>query len=459
MKQFTEVYDCDSITINVTNNCNLNCSYCFEHDKNQNMMPSKVAIDIIDASYKEVDKNIGDFTINIFGGEPMLNWTAIKDLIDHCNKKKYKVRYGITTNLTILTDEMIEYIDDNSIMLLVSIDGLKHVHDKNRCNSFDTVHANLKKLIDRKLTLFVEARMTILPEDVNNALEGVMMLINMGIDNICPMPVTDVEWSDLDIMELELYYQSLMAYYVGLLNDDTLKRNISIKNTDEILTNVLEPDIDDPIMCPIFSNKWCAFDTNGDIYPCHQGPTSEKKFKEELYIGNLYTGVDETKLKPEDTYTSYSLDRCKDCVGKSICKGGCPTQNMRETGVYDEPSEGHCRTSVALVNAVLKYRDGLMSASNIRNRMLNLLKENLKLKQYVDILYNETDLNDDLVLTTRIMHLKEMIDNLGEKNLLPTFKDYINSKISVILAFQLSKKGVSLDGMEEKLKKEEYNNG
>jgi len=457
MKQFREIYECDSITLNVTNNCNLSCPYCFEHAKNEQMMSAQTAIDIIDASYREVDKSIGDFTINLFGGEPMLNWAAIKALIDHCNEKKYKVRYGVTTNLTILTDEMIDYIDDNSIMLLVSIDGVRYVHNKNRCDSFDIVYSNLKRLIARKLTLFVEARMTILPEDALFALDGIKLLIELGVDNICPMPVTDVEWSDMHISELEEYYADLMEYYVGLLNNDTLKRNISIKNTDEILTNVLEPEIDDPIMCPIFSNKWCAFDTNGDIYPCHQGPTSEKKFKDELYLGNLYTGVDETKLKIGDTHASYSKEECKDCVGKSICKGGCPTQNMRESGVYDEPSDGHCKTNIALVKAVLKYRDKLMDASNIRNRMVNLLKENLKLKQYVDVLYNETDLNNDLVLGTRVAHLMEMVSNLGEKNLLPTFKVYIDSKIKVILAFQLSKRGVTLDDMVKKLKEEENN--
>jgi uncharacterized protein len=423
------------------------------------MMSPQTAIDIIDASYREVDKSIGDFTINIFGGEPLLNWKTIKALIDHCNEKKYKVRYGITTNLTILTDEMLEYIDDNSIMMLVSIDGIKYVHDKNRCDSFDIVHSNLKKLIDRKLAIFVEARMTILPEDVEYALNGIKMLIDMGIDNICPMPVTDVEWDFVHTMRLEYYYKQLMEYYVDLLNDDTIKRNISIKNTDEILTNVLEPEIDDPIMCPIYSNRWCAFDTNGDIYPCHQGPTSEKKFKDDLYIGNLYTGVDETKLNKEDIHASYPKEECNNCIGKSICKGGCPTQNMRETGIYDEPSSGHCKTSIALVKAVLKYREKLMNASNIRNRMINLLKENLKLKQYVDILYSETDLDDSLTLTTRIMHLKEMVDNLGKKNILPTFKQYIDSKISIILAYQLSKKGVSLDEMTKKLDRKENING
>jgi uncharacterized protein len=422
-------------------------------------MSSETAIDIINASYREVDKSVGDFTINIFGGEPLLNWGTIKALIDHCNKKKYKVRYGITTNLTILTDEMIDYIDDNSIMLLVSIDGLPHIHDKNRCDSYNVVYTNLRKLIDKKLTLFIEARMTILPEDVQYALDGIKMLIRLGIDNICPMPVTDVEWSDLHIAELELYYQNLMRYYIGLLNDDSLNRNISIKNTDEILTNVLEPEIDDPIMCPIYSNKWCAFDTNGDIYPCHQGPTSEQKFKDDLYIGNLYIEVDETKLCQEDIHASYPKEECDNCIGKSICKGGCPTQNMRETGIYDEPSSGHCKTSIALVKAVLKYREELMNASNIRNRMINLLKENLKLKQYVDILYNETDLDDSLTLTTRIMHLKEMVDNLGKKNILPTFKQYIDSKISIILAYQLSKKGVSLDEMTKKLDRKENING
>jgi len=451
IKPFKEVYDCDSITINVTNNCNLNCTYCFEHAKNLQMMEPQVAIDIIDTAYNTIDKRSGDFTINIFGGEPLLNWPTIKALIDHCNKKKYKVKYGITTNLTILTDEIISYIDDNAIMMLVSIDGIKKIHNWNRCDSFKTVYSNLKKLIDADLALFVEARMTILPRDVKYAIHGIKMLIKMGVNNICPMPVTDVEWSDGDIKILEKHYIRTMEYYISQLNIAG-HRNIAIKNADEVLLNIMSPEIDDPIMCPIYSNKWCAFDTNGDIYPCHQGPTSTEPFKKNMYIGNIYTGVEIDRIRIGDIHATYSKEMCKDCIGKAICKCGCPVENLRETGSEEVPSDGYCKTQIALVNAVKAFHEKILASSNIRNRMLNVLKENLKIKDYIDLIYEKTNLEDSLVISSRILHIQEMIDNLKSDNLLPTFKEYIDARLKVILAYMLKNKNITLEEAEAKVR-------
>ena len=159
---FEEAYNLDSITINVTNACNLNCSYCFEHIKTNEYMTPETAIDIIKKSYHKIDPKLGMFTINIFGGEPLLNWKTVKAILGYVSTNHLRCKIGITTNLTILTEEMIKYFDDNDVMLLVSFDGVGH--DKNRCNTHDIVVNNLKKLISAGLGLFIEARLTITPE-------------------------------------------------------------------------------------------------------------------------------------------------------------------------------------------------------------------------------------------------------------------------------------------------------
>ena len=58
LEKFEDVYKCDSITINVTNNCNLSCIYCFEHNKQPEMMDSKTAIDIVDKAYNSRIQNL-----------------------------------------------------------------------------------------------------------------------------------------------------------------------------------------------------------------------------------------------------------------------------------------------------------------------------------------------------------------------------------------------------------------
>ena len=58
LKKFTDVYNCDSITLNVTDGCNIACRYCFEHDKHPAIMKPQTAIDIVDAAYNKVSSGV-----------------------------------------------------------------------------------------------------------------------------------------------------------------------------------------------------------------------------------------------------------------------------------------------------------------------------------------------------------------------------------------------------------------
>ena len=454
IKPFNEVYQLDSITLNMTNNCNLSCSYCFEHNKSvhKDMMDPKDAVEIIKTAYSSSYVNPrfnSSFTINFFGGEPFLNWPAMKAVIDYCDENKLKVNYGITTNFTILTDEILEYIDKYNLHLLVSIDGTKEIHDKNRSNSFDKVYSNLQKIKEKDLLIYVEARMTILPEDASCMFQSVKFLIDFGIDSICPMPVTDVEWSQEELDAYKNNFAEMVDYFITKSNEEDYKRNISIKNVNDMLINVLAPEVSDEMLCSIFSNKWCAIDTNGDVYPCHQLPTSTPEIKAKNKISNVFTGVEEDMILKEPRKVSYHKDECDNCNAKGTCKGGCPQENYRLNNKDDEPSEAYCKLHKIMADVMNKMQDTIMSMKHLRGRKLVLLKENLKIKDYIDFIFNETDLRDTLVASTRLTKVKEMIDNLGEEKILPTFKDYFQQKLVIIGAVILA---------ENKTRKEELLN-
>lgn len=445
IKPFNEVYKLDSITLNMTNNCNLSCSYCFEHNKSlhKDMMTPEVAVDVIKTAYSShyVNPKFNNkFSINFFGGEPMLNWPAIKAIIDYCTENKMDVIYGVTTNLTILTDEMLDYIDNYNIHLLVSIDGTKEVHDKNRSNSFDKVMENLQKLKDRDLLIYVEARMTILPEDAYQMFDSVKFLIDFGIDNVCPMPVTDVSWTTEQLEYYALNFRAVVNCFIAYSNKEDYSRNISIKNVNDMLINVLSPEVSDEMLCAIFNNRWCAIDTNGDVYPCHQLPTSEPDIKAKNKIGNIYTGVEEDMILKETKKVTYHKEECDTCSAKGTCKGGCPQENYRLNNKEDEPSEAYCNLHKIMAEVIKDSQDTIMSMKHLRGRQLVLLKENLKIKDYIDFVYNETNLRDTLTASTRLIKIKEMINNLGEEKILPTFKDYFQQKLVIIGATILTEK-------------------
>ena len=450
MENFTTVYSKpQAVTMLLTNDCNLACSYCFESNKGKDYMPKEMALDILKATYNVVDPMAGIFTLNMFGGEPLMNWKTFKAVCDYVLENNLKIRITATTNLTLLTDEMIDYIDELSIPILVSVDGIKEVHDKHRCNSFDKVIENMKKLIDRDLGYLIEARMTVAPDTAKYMYESVKMLVDLGINNIANVPASDLDWDAQSIQDYKDNYEKILDMYIDILNDETNKRNISLYKVDQALNLALEPIKEDTSMCNIGNPRWVIVDWKGDIWPCPDYPTTDNVDLIAGKIGNFYTGVDETKVDPKPMVATYELERCKGCEAISICKSGCPYENYTKNGKFNEPTIGYCTLQKAFVEIIKAYQDKLLEATNIRSRQLNVLIENLKVKKYYDEKVKTVNLFDR-EFGVRLNHFVEKYENLNNKgNILPSFDTYFKHELMTINAIVAAMVGKRVEFVED----------
>ena len=450
MENFTTVYSKpQAVTMLLTNDCNLACSYCFESNKGKDYMPKEMALDILKATYNVVDPMAGIFTLNMFGGEPLMNWDTFKAVCDYVLENNLKIRITATTNLTLLTDEMIDYIDELSIPILVSVDGIKEVHDKHRCNSFDKVIENMKKLIDRDLGYLIEARMTVAPDTARYMYESVKMLVDLGINNIANVPASDLDWDTQSIQDYKDNYEKILDMYIDILNDETNKRNISLYKVDQALNLALEPIKEDTSMCNIGNPRWVIVDWKGDIWPCPDYPTTDNVDLITGKIGNFYTGVDETKVDPKPMVATYELERCKGCEAISICKSGCPYENYTKNGKFNEPTIGYCTLQKAFVEIIKAYQDKLLEATNIRSRQLNVLIENLKVKKYYDEKVKTINLLDR-EFGVRLNHFVEKYENLNNKgNILPSFDTYFKHELMTINAIVAAMVGKRVEFVED----------
>ena len=450
MDNFTTVYSKpQAVTMLLTNDCNLACSYCFESNKGKDYMPKEMALDILKATYNVVDPMAGIFTLNMFGGEPLMNWDTFKAVCDYVLENNLKIRITATTNLTLLTDEMINYIDELSIPILVSVDGIKEVHDKHRCNSFDKVIENMKKLIDRDLGYLIEARMTVAPDTAKYMYESVKMLVDLGINNIANVPASDLDWDAQSIQDYKDNYEKILDMYIDILNDETNKRNISLYKVDQALNLALEPIKEDTSMCNIGNPRWVIVDWKGDIWPCPDYPTTDNADLIAGKIGNFYTGVDETKVDPKPMVATYELERCKGCEAISICKSGCPYENYTKNGKFNEPTIGYCTLQKAFVEIIKAYQDKLLEATNIRSRQLNILIENLKVKKYYDEKVKTINLLDR-EFGVRLNHFVEKYENLNNKgNVLPSFDTYFKHELMTINAIVAAMVGKRVEFVED----------
>jgi uncharacterized protein len=141
------------ITLQVTQNCNFRCSYCIyngppqsrQRTRSNKRMSWQTAKEAVDFLWNHsVDSSQVD--IGFYGGEPLLEFPLIRKVVDY-SKRLFLGRdltFNMTTNVTLLTMEMLHFLQDHNFNLLISLDGPREINDKNRVFSdgrgtFDSV--------------------------------------------------------------------------------------------------------------------------------------------------------------------------------------------------------------------------------------------------------------------------------------------------------------------------------
>ncbi|WP_313562016.1 Cys-rich peptide radical SAM maturase CcpM [Ruminiclostridium cellobioparum] len=147
------------ITIQLTQQCNLRCKYCVysgdyinrtHSSKRMSFEIAKKGIDFLIGHSKDCDH----ISVGFYGGEPLLEFELLKKCIEYTEERVEgkDVLFTLTTNATLLNNEIIEYFQEHKVSLIISLDGPKQVHDKNRrfafnnCGTFDKVIGNLKEI-------------------------------------------------------------------------------------------------------------------------------------------------------------------------------------------------------------------------------------------------------------------------------------------------------------------------
>lgn len=134
----------DRICISINNRCNLNCKYCHFHEKKDFIQKSSMdVLKILDNVIEYINKyNIPVFKIGFVGnGEPLLEMDDLKKYIIHIGSylKSGRIKAYTITNGLLVDKEKLEFFKEYNFNVGFSIDGIKEIHDKYRCNSFDKV--------------------------------------------------------------------------------------------------------------------------------------------------------------------------------------------------------------------------------------------------------------------------------------------------------------------------------
>ena len=454
MIKFNDLFVIKSATMNLTNNCNLKCSYCFEKGKNSDSMSMSDGIEI----FKRLYANFSLFksspteklSINFFGGEPFLNYTTMEAIINYTYENFISdVDFGVTTNLTILDEEKLEFIKKHNLFLLVSFDGLPETHNLNRDNSHDIVAENIKKVIDYGLNHLLQVRMTVHPNSINLFMKNVEYIVDiLKVDNLIPVIVSDAEWSEEAKKEMTKQYDELFHFFMIFTSNGDKYRNVFIKPVEEAIARCFLYYDKFATPCGFGNNSWVSVGVEGDLYPCHQRHTMPE-FRNELLLGNILTDkVFNNKL--EGSMSDWiSFDDCTTCSAYNICIGWCPSESISTYGNAFTIPPIVCFYNRLMVDLAIKYSNFIMEHQNLRSPLLNRVRFNYTLLSEFLLLQkvNVFDVNFGIKFSS---FYDNMVHNKDE--ILPSFFSFFCDQIDMLTLF-LTKEAETIIYNSSKIKR------
>jgi uncharacterized protein len=290
-------------------------------------------------------------SISFYGGEPLLSFPLLKDVVNYVNTKftNRHLNYYITSNLTILTEDMIYFLVKNQFKILVSLDGPRAIHDRYRVDpngkgTFAIVEKNLKKIMTMSKDYYKQRigfNMVLAPPNNFEAIEQFINSSDLFYDE------TGIRFNYVDSLDTDFYKQFKNGEWdLSKNREQFVTRYIALCNNSEIgkvraenrLTQSMLISTYKTIFKYIFSGETLKFknvfvsnrlcnpglnrlfvNTEGNFFPCER--VAEGK---NMIIGNVNDGINSNKcFDLVNTYFQLVNDECVNCWALRFCNLIC----------------------------------------------------------------------------------------------------------------------------------------
>ena len=328
-----------ALCLNVAHECNLACRYCFagegEYHGERALMSAEVGRAALDFLVKN-SGNRRNLEVDFFGGEPLLNWEVVKELVAYGRSLEQEhdkhFRFTITTNGTLLTDEILEFVNREMDNIVLSIDGRKEVNDRMRpwrSAKGQTGDGGARSVYERIVPLYRKVaesrreeryfvRGTFTHENLDFS-EDVKHLADLGFTRISVEPVVGGPEDPWSIREEDI--PALLQEY------DKLAALVLERRSEGRPFHFFHFDIDlegGPCVAKRLSGcgsgcEYLGVTPWGDLYPCHQFVGNER-----FVMGNVFDGITREDIREQFLASNvYTRDECTGCFARYYCSGGC----------------------------------------------------------------------------------------------------------------------------------------
>ena len=355
-----------ALCLHIAHDCNLACQYCFaeegEYHGRRALMSFEVgkkALDFLIAN----SGNRRNLEVDFFGGEPLMNWQVVKDLVAYGREQEKlhdkNFRFTLTTNGVLLNDEIMEFCNKEMANVVLSIDGRKEVHDKMRpfrkgAGSYDLIVPKFQKFAESRHQDKYYVRGTFTHYNPDFAAD-VLHLADLGFKQISVEPVVAEKEEPYAITEEDL--PKLFEEY-DKLAAEMVRRH---KEGDDFNFFHFMIDLEGgPCVAKRLSGcgtgtEYLAVTPWGDFYPCHQFVGQE-----DFCLGNVYEGVKKTETVNEFKKCNvYSKKECSQCFARFYCSGGCAANSYNFTGKINDVYEIGCKMQQKRIECALMIKAAL----------------------------------------------------------------------------------------------------
>ena len=336
-----------ALCLHVAHDCNLRCEYCFaaqgDYHAGRRLMSSEIAVKALDFLVQNSDRH--ELEIDFFGGEPLLNFETVKKAISYGRELEKssgkRLHFTLTTNGTLLNDQVIDYINENIDNIVISIDGRPAVHDGIRYypggkGSYERILPMAQKLVAGRgpKEYYIRGTYTANNLDFSN---DVLHLADQGFREISIEPAVGkigaVTITKEHLPQILQEYETLADQYLERMAAGRPFRFYHFN-----LNLYGGPCIYKRITACGAGVEYLAVSPQGELYPCHQF-VGDPRF----VMGNLETGITNLHLLEGFSGSNiFNKEACRSCWAKYFCSGGCHANSYFTNGDIRKPDELTC---------------------------------------------------------------------------------------------------------------------
>ena len=319
-----------AICLNIAHACNLSCRYCFAcegaYGGETGLMSPETARQAIDFLIT-ASRRRKHIEVDFFGGEPLLAWDTVIKTVEYGRKAAKdadkKIKFTLTTNAVGLTDEIIKFLNENEMSVVLSLDGRKETHDRMRSyadggGTYDDVLDSISRFVSSRGQKEYFVRGTYTSFNLDFA-EDIKHIVDKGFQLTSVEPVVGDpknEWTlaEKDLERIKAEYKKLTALYMERKKEghpfSFFHFNIDLENGPCSAKRASG--------CGAGS-QYLAVDASGRLFPCHQFVG-----KDEFCMGDVRNGVGKQELGNAFRASNiYSKEDCRNCWARYFCGGGC----------------------------------------------------------------------------------------------------------------------------------------